>query len=97
MANLTPAVALASCEGALRQLLGFVLEQKHGIDWLTKVVKAETIVVWQERRDEERKKRTTRGVAQVSEEPLAYAHFYELVDLVKQQWNEVAPALGRRP
>lgn len=96
MANLTPAVALASCEGALRQLLGFVLEQKHGIDWLTKVVKAETIVVWQERRDEERKKRTTRGVAQVSEDPLAYAHFYELVDLVKQQWNEVAPALGKK-
>lgn len=96
MANLTPAVALASCEGALRQLVTFVLHQKHGSDWLSKVVKAETITAWEDRREEERKKRTTRGVAYIPADPLAYAHFYELVSLVNKNWNEVSPALGKK-
>lgn len=51
---------------------------------------------WQERREVEVKKRTTRGVAAVPTGLLDYAEFHELVDVAKRHWNEVSPALGRK-
>lgn len=96
MAHLPPHVALASCEAALRQLLAFVFERKHGTGWLTAVVDPVTAARWQERHAEEAKKRTRRGVASVPDDPLAYAHFYELVELLSKHWQEVAPALGKK-
>ncbi|WP_414122791.1 hypothetical protein [Corynebacterium nuruki] len=96
MAHLPPSVALSTCETALRQLLTFVLSQKHGLNWLTAVVSADKLVKWQERKEVEAKKRTTRGVATVPPGLLDYAEFHELVDLVNKRWNEVAPALGKK-
>ncbi|WP_146081198.1 hypothetical protein [Pseudoclavibacter sp. AY1H1] len=77
-------------------MLAYVLEKKSGASWLQEAVSAETIAKWEARRLEEERKRTTRGVAAVASDPLAYAEFYELVGLVKKNWNDVAPALGKK-
>lgn len=96
MSHIPPSVALSSCEGALRQLLALVLKQKFGADWLSRVASGERVSRWEARREEEQRRRITRGVASIPAEPLAYAEFYELIEIAKKNWSEVSPALGKK-
>ncbi len=96
MPHLPPSVALASCEGALRQLLDQVLTKKHGADWLQKVYTSEKIRELERRREVEAKRRGTRGVTTVSAALIDFTHFYDLKELAKSNWNLVAPALGKQ-
>lgn len=96
VAHLPPSIALSSCENALRQLLTHVLSKRLAEDWLTEALPAATISKWEDRREVEVRKRTTRGVVAVPQGLLHYAEFYELVDLARKNWDDVFPALGRK-
>jgi hypothetical protein len=93
---MTPSIALASCEGALRHLLAYVLERRYGSNWLATVAKPDKLARWREEQGVEDRKRTSRGVAVVSTELLDFAHLYQLIDIAEAQWEYVAPALGSR-
>ncbi|RPE79100.1 hypothetical protein EDF28_2916 [Curtobacterium sp. PhB137] len=90
---MAPALALASCESALRQLLDRVFVDRYGADWASTVFTVEKRAKLEELRDVERKKRHGRGVAVVAENLLQYTNFYDLRELVRKQWDLVAPAL----
>ncbi|MCS3443385.1 hypothetical protein [Microbacterium phyllosphaerae] len=96
MAHLSPSVALASCENAVRQLLTHALEEKYGSAWFEnpKVLSADKLAKWMEKREVENAKRSSRGAAAVQTELLYYAEFYDLVALCKKHWDLVAGALA---
>ncbi|WP_420367154.1 Swt1 family HEPN domain-containing protein [Curtobacterium sp. L1-20] len=96
MAHLTPSSALESCETALRQLLVHVLAEKHGSKWMTKVFNDKQLAGFTEKREYEQKKRTSRGVAVVSNALIDYTQFFDLVTLAEKNWELVAPALGKK-
>lgn len=96
MAHLTPSSALESCETALRQLLEHVLAEKHGAEWMTKVFNGDQLVKLAERRDYEQKKRTSRGVAVVSDALIDYTQFFDLLTLAEKNWELLVPALGKK-
>jgi len=96
VAHITPSSALESCETALRQLLVHALTEKHGSDWLTVVFKEKQLETFAERREYEQKKRTSRGVAVVSDALIDYTQFFDLMTLADKNWDLVAPALGKK-
>lgn len=81
------------CEQALRQLYASAYFEKYGADWLAEVATEEQRTKWREKREVERKKRTSRGVAAIDETELAYAEFYELREIAERHWEPVASAL----
>ena len=93
---MTPGQAIASCEQALRQLLAFRLQDSLGQDWLTRVATDERITKWQTRRTDEEARRRRRGVASVSQDPLAYADLFEIRDIIEKQWRHLDNALGKK-
>jgi hypothetical protein len=93
---LTPSSALESCETALRQLLVHVLREKHGTDWMSAVFNEKQLAGFADRREPEQKKRTSRGVAVVSDALIDYTQFFELLTLAAKHWELVAPALGKK-
>jgi hypothetical protein len=73
-----------------------VYSDAFGDDWLTRIASAETIAKWKQKREEERKRRATRGVATVPNELLAHAEFYELVNVARKHWEPLQAALGKK-
>jgi hypothetical protein len=96
MPDLSPSEALTTCERALRQLFAHAYAVKHGSEWLAKIASEADIADWREKHEVEHKRRTSRGVAQVPEDELAYADFYDLCTIAKRHWEPLAPALGKR-
>jgi len=93
---MTPASALESCETALRQLLVHVFAEKHGAEWFGAVFTPEQIAQFEERRDEEQKKRLRHGVATMSNALIDYTQFFHLLALAEKNWELVTPALGKK-
>lgn len=91
-----PASALESCETALRQLLVYVLREKHGPEWMSVVFNEKQLAEFADRREYEQKKRMNRGVAVVSDTLIDYTQFYDLLVLAEKNWALVAPALGKK-
>ena len=96
MPHITPSSALESCETALRQLLVQVLAEKYASEWITKVFNEKQLKTFAERREYEQKKRTSRGVAVVSDALIDYTQFFDLMTLADKNWELVAPALGKK-
>ena len=62
--TLDPAVALSTCETALRELMAYSFGEAFGPNWLNRVTTDQQRQVWQERAAEEAATRTSRGVFQ---------------------------------
>ncbi len=86
MPHLQPAVALATCEQALRRLVVSVLSAKDEA-WLSTYFKAEQVQRWKERREDEQRRRERRGVARTSDQPLDYSELYELTTVIDRHWD----------
>lgn len=91
MPHLEPAVALATAEQALRELLRTTVGERLGPGWLERV-KPDRVSDWQRRIAEERAAR--KGTAAVSEDLLDYAQLFDLLNILGRYWNDVHPALG---
>jgi hypothetical protein len=91
---LEPAIALETCENALRQLMAFAYEKAFGSGWLERISTSDQRRQWAERAVEE--SRTRKGVASVAEAGLSYANFYELLEFAEKNWEPLAPALGKK-
>ncbi|MFD3442539.1 Swt1 family HEPN domain-containing protein [Streptomyces sp. NPDC058685] len=96
MPQMQPAEALATCEQALRSLIATVLAKKLGKDWFSQVFSEKRAVKIRDVRDEEAGRRTRRGVASVPSSELAYAQFFDILDLLKKYWADFKPALGNQ-
>lgn len=96
MGHLEPTIALRTCERALRDLYAAAYQSAYGEDWLARIADAKAIARWEEKRDEEHKRRAGRGVASVPDEHLAYAEFYGLVKIASKDWEPLHAALGKR-
>jgi hypothetical protein len=94
--HLEPTIALTTCERALRALYQGAYSRAYGEGWLAHIASAEKISQWQAKREEERRRRITRGVATVPLDELAYAEFYELVEVARKHWEPLQEALGKR-
>jgi hypothetical protein len=72
-------------ENEIRDLIELVLRRSHGDEWFDHLgVTAERVSVWQQRRDEEPKKRPG---GEVDSRLLYYADFYDAVDIVRHNWE----------
>lgn len=96
MATLDPAVALATCETALRELMALTYSQAYGAGWLSRVTSPERRAEWAARAAEERQARGPKGVLSVPDTGLSYANFYDLVTIAEKHWEPLAAALGKR-
>ena len=94
MVALEPAIALETCENALRQLMAVAYEQAFGSGWLERISTSDQRQQWAERAVEE--SRTRKGVASIAEAGLSYANFYELLEFVEEHWEPLAQALGKK-
>lgn len=95
MSTLDPAIALSTCETALRELMAYVYEQAFGADWFKRVSTPRQREVWAERAEVEQRVRVPKGVAQVPNVGLAYANFYDLVTIAERHWEPLAAPLGK--
>lgn len=94
--GIEPALALASCETALRGVMAFTYSRAYGADWLGRVATEDRLATWETREREERQARGLKGVLAVPNIGLSYANFYELVAIAEKHWEPLAPALGKR-
>lgn len=94
--GLEPALALASCETALRELMASSYTQAYGVGWLNRVATEDRLAAWEARAQEERQARGPKGVLAVPNTGLSYANFYDLVAIAEKHWEPLAPALGKR-
>jgi HEPN superfamily Swt1-like protein len=84
--------ALKDTENALRDFIGFILQQKLGTEWIDKSgVSNDRIEIWKKRKKSE-EKRQEAGV--VEERLIYYADFFDLRTILQKNWQEFAPALG---
>jgi hypothetical protein len=60
------------------------------------VASEQQLHAWVERRAVEQRKRTKRGVVEVSDDLLGYAHFYDLLTIADKHWAPLAGALGKK-
>ncbi|MDR6971701.1 hypothetical protein [Leifsonia shinshuensis] len=95
MSLLEPSAALSSFESALRELMLHAYKQAWGDGWLDRVSTEQQRAKWDQRRDASRS-RTRRGVANIERPGLAWCECYELINIVEQNWEPVAAALGDR-
>lgn len=94
--DLEPALALASCETALRELMTSSYMQEYGAGWLNRVATSDRLAAWEARENEEMRARGPKGVLAVPNTGLSYANFYELVAIAEKHWEPLAPAFGKR-
>ena len=88
-----PAEAINNLEVVLRDLIAKVLSDEFGAEWIARCGTPERIQKWQERRDEEAKKRN----GTVVEQRLIYfADFTDLAPIIKKHWPLFKPCLGDR-
>lgn len=85
--------AIAVIEIDLRRLVDAVLIRTQGADWRSSHLGIEIRTKLEKRMEEERKRRSP---AEVSSDLLAYTHLYELRQLIEQQWQDFAKALGEK-
>jgi hypothetical protein len=86
-----PAAAINNLEVVLRDLIARVLAAELGAEWISHCGTAEKIQKWQERRQEEAKKRD----GTVVEQRLIYfADFTDLAPIITKNWNVFQPCLG---
>ncbi|WP_199582967.1 hypothetical protein [Blastococcus sp. TF02-09] len=88
--------ALATGEQALRQLMSAAFPRALGAGWLESISKKEQREKWLSRRSDEEAKRGKKGVAAVPQDLLAYAEFYELVEIAEKHWTHLSGALGKK-
>lgn len=75
-----------SLERGLRDLIEAVLRREHGHDWLRYLgASEERVGRWEERREEESKRRPGGDVEQ---RLLAYSDFHDLVQIIDKQWEK---------
>lgn len=96
MAILNPAVALSTCETALRELLSYAYTAKFGPKWLRTIASPNKIAEWEERAVTESRARGSRGAAHVPDAGLSYANFYDLLSITRAHWEPLAAALGKK-
>lgn len=98
MPTLEPSIALSTCETALRELMTYAYETRYGSAWLEQVTKPRQRELWAERAQVEADTRGPRGVAQVPNVGLAYANFYDLLEIIKrdEHWEPLAAALDKK-
>lgn len=94
MTTLEPGLALTTCETAMRELIETAYAATLGSHWLQRISTDEQRQRWNARAQEEAP-RLARGAAAIPEPGLAYANFYELLTIAKDDWAPLAPALGR--
>lgn len=85
--------AIAVIETDLRRLVGAVMTQSKGVNWLESSVAEEVRDGLQARREEEAKRRAPIVVPQ---DLLSYTHFYELRKVITKNWELFKPALEDR-
>lgn len=95
MATLEPSVALSTCETALRELMTHCYLGTYGVDWLDRISTREQRESWVSRAETEAQVRVPKGVAQVPNAGLAYANFYDLVQIARTHWEPLSGALGK--
>ncbi|MFF5292607.1 Swt1 family HEPN domain-containing protein [Paractinoplanes globisporus] len=72
-------------ENALRDLAEALLRKKHGDKWSEHLgVSEERQAVWQERMEEEPKKRPG---GQADNRPLYYSDFYDILQIIRKNWD----------
>ena len=92
MDNMDITQALKDTENALRDFIGFILQQKMGTEWIDKSgISNERIEKWKQRKESE-EKRQEAGV--VEERLIYYADFFDLRTILQKHWQDFAPALG---
>ncbi|WP_141217212.1 hypothetical protein [Rhodococcus sp. 14-2470-1b] len=93
MVTLEPSTAIATCENALRHLMGHVFLKKYGAGWIEEVTTEKQRQGWPERVEAERNTRERRGVAETDGPGLTYANMYDLLLIAKKYWSDLSPAL----
>lgn len=96
MPTLEPALALQTCETALRELMTHAYRAEWGEGWLERITTEAQRETWAERAEIERQRRGTRGVVQIPPVGLAYANFYDLLAFAEKHWGPLAAALGHQ-
>jgi hypothetical protein len=91
--TLEPSIAIRTCEDALRQLMSFVYRQSYGEGWLGHISNSDQRRTWAHRYEQEKEKRTNKGVALVPNEGLAYSDLGDLLKFVDRYWQPLEPAL----
>lgn len=92
---LEPSVALSTCETALRELMTHSYRESYGAGWLERISTLAQRQTWADRAKAEEHVRVPKGVAQVPNAGLAYANFYDLVQIAKTYWEPLSGALGK--
>lgn len=78
-------VALKSVENSIRDLISFVLESKHGSNWIEILkVSPERIDNWKSRMETERKRLKGRAL---DARLLYYSDFYDLKEIITKHWD----------
>ncbi len=88
-----PSAAIAVIETDLRHLVQAVLGAARGDSWLETAFPADVRERLEKRRREEQARRAP---AKVPSSLLAYAHFYEIRNVIEKDWELFAPALGAK-
>lgn len=96
VATLDPAVALTTCETALREIMTYAYSAAYEAEWLSKVATPDKVAEWVGRPDAEFRVRGPKGVVSVPSAGLGYANFYDLVSIADGHWEPLAPALGKK-
>jgi hypothetical protein len=88
-----PTEAINNLEVVLRDLIAQLLTAEFGAEWIAQCGTAEKIQKWQERREEEAKKRD----GTVVEDRLIYfADFTDLSPIIKKHWDLFQSCLGEK-
>lgn len=87
-----PAENIALLETTLRGLVAMVMRTAHGDDWIMHLPEQTRARLRERHGDEQRR----RAPASVSSALLDYTHLYELLEIVRKDWERFSPALGKK-
>jgi Swt1-like HEPN len=90
LVDVEPTEAINNLEVVLRDLIANQLADEFGADWVAKCGTAEKIQKWQDRQEEEAKKRD--GTV-VEERLIDFADFTDLLPIIKKHWPLFKPCL----
>jgi hypothetical protein len=72
----------------------YVYRTAYGPNWLETISSPEQRADWGKRYEQEKKKRTGKGVSVVPNLGLAYSDMQDLLGFVNKHWNPIEPAFG---
>ncbi|RRJ85584.1 hypothetical protein EG850_12750 [Gulosibacter macacae] len=87
-------MAVVALERALRHLMAVEYGRAYGKGWLQRVTSAEQREKWEQKREDEQRRRPGVFISPVV--GLEYSETYELVEIAKAHWGPLADALGRQ-